>query len=121
MANASYVKSLFGGIDATLKRALDQAWDHILTKNLRFGRPTHMEASENLRGYFYTATTPAVADTEFTIAHGLGVVPYLLIPVLALDEGAKLVRLTVTRSADASRVYLSSPDTNAPVTILLEG
>jgi hypothetical protein len=120
MANPSYLKSLYGGVDPVLRRALGLTWDYILG-NLRFGQPEDQTRSENFQAYFYSVTTPAVANTEFTIAHGLGRAPYLLIPVLALDVNAQLVRLTVSRAPDAARVYLKSPDTNAPVTILLEG
>lgn len=121
MANPSYLKTLFGGADAGLRRALDQAWEYILG-NLRFGRPVDQDRAENFQAYFYEATTPGVANTEFSIAHGLGRAPYLLIPVMPLNTvGAQMVRLEVTRAADESRIYLSSPDTDAPITILLEG
>jgi hypothetical protein len=120
MANASYLKSLFGGADATLRRGLDSAWDYLLS-NLRFGRPSNGTRAENHQSYFFSTTTPAVADTEFTIEHGMDVVPYLILPVLPLTLGARLVRLRVSRAPDSRRIYLSSPDTDAPVTILLEG
>lgn len=120
MANPAYIKTLFGGVEPILRRGLDQAWEYILG-NLRFGQPEDQERAENFQAYFYSTTTPAVANTEFTIAHGLGRAPYLLIPVLSLDVGAQLVRLSVSRAPDAARVYLKSPETNAPVTILLEG
>lgn len=121
MADASYLKTLFGGVETGLRRALDQAWDYVLG-NLRLGRPIDSTRSENFQAYFYEATTPGVANTEFTVAHGLGRTPYLLVPVLPLDAvGAKIVRLQVTRAADAARIYLSSPDINAAVTIMLEG
>jgi hypothetical protein len=120
MANPSYLKTLFGGVEPVLRRSLDAAWDYILG-NLRLGQPEHQTRSENFQAYFYNTTTPAVANTEFSIAHGLGRAPYLLIPILPLDVGAQLVRLSVSRAPDAARVYLKSPETNAPVTILLEG
>jgi hypothetical protein len=120
MANPAYLKTLFGGVESSLRRALDQTWEYILG-NLRIGRPIAGDRAENLQMYFLEATTPGVADTEFTIPHGLATAPYLAIPVLPLAEGAQLVRLRVTRAPDTVRVYLSSPDTNAPVTILVEG
>lgn len=121
MASASYVKTLFGGVDATIRRALDQAWDHILDGGLRLGRPVHEQRAENVQAYFYQTTTPSIANEEFSIAHGLGRVPYLIQPVMPTVAGEQMVRLAVPRDADAMRVYLSSPDTDAPVTILLEG
>jgi hypothetical protein len=120
MANASYIATKLGGLDAPVRRVLDDIFTYILS-NLRIGRPTADSRSENLQMYFLEATTPAVANTEFSLPHGLGRAPYLAIPVLPLDAGAKLVRLTVSRAPDAARVYLSSPDTSAPVTILIEG
>lgn len=120
MANPAFLKTLFAGVDPALRRSLDTAWEYILA-NLRLGRPTADSRAENLQAYFYEFTTPSVANTEFSFTHGLPTAPYLLVPVLSLEEGAKLVRLTVTRAPDAARVYLSSPDTDAPVTILLEG
>lgn len=120
MANAEYIASQLGGVEVSLKRLLVNVFRYLLT-NLRFGRPEDQSRAENMQAYFYTAITPSVANEEFTIAHGLGRAPYLLIPVMPLDEGAQIVRLTVSRAADAARVYLKSPDTDAPVTILLEG
>jgi hypothetical protein len=43
-------------------------------------------------------------------------------PVLPLDTvNAKIVRLQVSRAADANRIYLKSPDTDAAVYFYLEG
>lgn len=120
MAKAAYLKTLFGGVDSSLRRSLDQAWEYVLG-NLRFGRPIAGDRAENIQAYYQEGTTPSVANTEFSILHGLERAPYLIVPVLPLVEGAQLVRLTVTRAPDTMRVYLSSPDTDAPVTILIEG
>lgn len=73
-----------------------------------------------MQGYRLDATTHATADTEFSIAHGLGQVPTLVIPVLPLDVGNQLVPLVVTRAPDASRVYLRSSSTGAPISLYLE-
>ena len=85
------------------------------------GHATPRTRTENFQLYTVEGTTAAVADTEFTIAHGLGKAPYLLIPVLPLDAvNATLVPLTVTRLPDASRIYLSSPVTGATFRAFLE-
>lgn len=120
MANASYVESLLGGIDRDLRAAFKRVHDYILT-NLRFGPATHQTRASNWQAYYLTSTTPADANVEFSVVHGLGKAPYLLIPVLPLDRvGAATINLQVTRAADANRVYLRSPSTNVPVWILCE-
>lgn len=121
MANAAFVESLMGGLDRGVRRSLRAVFDYILG-NLRFGRPVLNERAENFQLYTITGTTPAVADQPFSIEHALGVAPYLAIQVLDLQgEGSKMVKLNVERAADSRRVYLSSPDTSAPITLLIEG
>jgi hypothetical protein len=79
-------------------------------------------AAINLRGHLYgPITTPAIANTEFSVAHRFGATPYLVIPVLPNETDAQLVRLTWTRAWDAKRIYLSSPDTDAMIFLYLEG
>ena len=121
MANARYVESLLGPLEPGIRKVLVNVFNHVLG-NLRIGRATNRTRSENFQAYCYTGTTPSTANTEFTIAHGLGVTPYLCIPVLPLDEtSGRLIRLEVTRVADASRVYLRSPEVDAPFSLLIEG
>lgn len=121
MAKANYVETLLGSVPAAIKTPLVNVLRYILDKGLRVGRPDDRAPSENFAAYFYRTTTPAIASTEFTIAHGLGRVPYLLTPVLAVETpGMQIVPLTVTRAADEYRVYLSSTATSAPICLLLE-
>ena len=78
--------------------------------------------AENLQAVFLQGTTPAAANTAFSIEHGLGTTPYLLIPVLDLQSvSSSIVRLTVAAAPDARRVYLKSPDTSAAFGVLVEG
>lgn len=120
MANPEYVASQLGGVDSTLKRSLIDVFRYVLG-NLRFGRPTNQTRAENVQAYYLTGITHAVADTEFSIAHGLGSAPYVLVPVLDLQAvNAAIVPLTVTRAADASRIYLKSSVAGATFTILAE-
>ena len=120
MAKTAYVETLLGSLPVELKQAFRGAFDYVLN-SLRLGRASSPRA-ENLQLYFLHGTTPGVANTACSVPHSLGRAPYLLLPVAALDTvGDRLVRLTVTQAADASRVYLSSPDTDAPFTILVEG
>jgi hypothetical protein len=121
MANPGAIQTYLGGLDSTIRKVLINVFDYVLP-NLRWGRAVHQSRAENLQAYFLEGTTHSVANTEFSIAHGLASAPYLLIPVLPLDaEGAKLVPLEVSRAADASRVYLKSSETDAPIVILVEG
>jgi hypothetical protein len=58
---------------------------------------------------------------EFSVRHGLGAAPHTLIPVVDLtQEGATLVPLTVSKAADAERIYLKSSSTGAVITFFVE-
>lgn len=79
-------------------------------------------ASTNFRGHLYgPITTPAVAETEFSVNHRFGSTPYLVIPVLPNETDAQIVPLTWTRAWDAKRIYLSSPTESAQIYFYLEG
>jgi hypothetical protein len=120
MAKTAGVEVLVGGVDPDLKKVFIRVFDYVLN-NLRIGRPDAMTRSENVQAYFLTGTTPAVASTEFSIAHGLSQPPYVALPVLDLQQpGGQLPRLVVSRASDANRIYLKSADTNAPFTLLIE-
>jgi hypothetical protein len=120
MATPGYIDSLVGNLEAPLRAALVRVFDYVL-RNLRFGPVTHQARTENFQAYYLTGTTPATANTEFSIAHGLGRVPYVLIPVLSLDSvNQAIVPLAVSRAADASRVYLTSSSTSAAIAVMVE-
>jgi hypothetical protein len=95
----------------------------ILT-DLRIGHPQGVQPDPcvNFGAGFFHGTTASTPDDEFSITHGFGRTPYLVVPVLPLDVlGAQIVPLTVTRVADDKRIYLSSSVADAPVTVYLEG
>jgi len=120
MATPGYIDSLIGGLEADLRVALKRIFDYVL-RNLRFGPVVHQVRTENFQAYYYTATTPATANEEFSVAHGLGRVPYVLFPVLSLDSiNQSIVPLTVSRAADASRFYLKSSSTSVAIAIMVE-
>jgi hypothetical protein len=120
MANASYVESLVGNLPPEHRLAWKRAMDYVLN-NLRLGPVANQVRSENLQAYYLTATTPATALQEFSVAHGLGRIPYVLVPVLSLDSiNQQIVPLSVSREADAQRVYLKSSSTSAAVAFLVE-
>lgn len=121
MATPEYVIAELGGVESNLKRALSNIFRYVLG-NLRIGRVAHQSRSENLQAYFITGRTAAVANTEFSIAHGMGSTPYVAIPVLDLQTvNAEIVPLAVSRAADGTRIYLTSSVADAPFTVLVEG
>jgi hypothetical protein len=120
MATPGYIESLVGNLEAPLRAALVRVFDYVL-RNLRFGPVTNQARTENFQAYYFTTTTPATANQEFSVSHGLGRVPYVLIPVLSLDSiNQAIVPLQVSRAADASRLYLKSSSTSAAIAIMVE-
>jgi len=96
---------------------LRDAFYHVMD-TWRVGNETR---AENAQWYRVTSTTSSVAFQEFTVAHGLGVTPLQVFPVLDLNQiGSQWVNLQVTRAPDAQFLYLRSPSTSAVITILVE-
>lgn len=122
MADQGYVEALLAGLEDGGQRRVFSAIFKYVLKSIRFGRAEDEMPSTNLGGGFFAATTPGVANTEFSIVHSFGHPPYLLIPVLPLDQvGATIVPLRVERAADNNRIYLSSSETDQPIIVFLEG
>ena len=120
MSITGYVESLLGGLPAEQKKVETEIFRYVLP-NGRFGPVSHQTKTENFNAVYVSSTTSSTANEEFSIVHGLGRAPYVVIPVLPLDViGGAVVRLQVTRAADAMRVYLRSPDTNAVIALYLE-
>lgn len=120
MADIAYIKSVFGSTPDAVKKAAEQAFTYLLG-NLTLGAPDEARRSKNFQWYWFSGTTSSNANTEFSIAHGLGRVPNVVIPVLPLSEvGAQLVPLTVSRAADVNRIYLKSSSTSAAFKVLVE-
>ena len=108
-----YVNSLPSEIRYPVQRALWYIMD-----NWRVGTGAR---AENGQLYRFTSTSAAVANTEFAITHGVGITPTQLFPVLDLSAlNSQMIPLTVSRVADASRIYLKSSSTSAVFTILAE-
>lgn len=121
MASAPYVNALLRSLPQDTRLPLGQVFEYVLA-NLRLGRCAVGHRAENLQMYAIRGVTHATPNTEFSIAHGLGTAPYLALPFLPLDTvNASIVPLTVTKPADGTRVYLSSPIAGANITILVEG
>lgn len=120
MADSSYVKSLVGGLSNEIKLAMSNVFTYVLS-NLRVGAVAHQTRATNFQMYWMTSTTPATANQEFSIAHGLGRTPYTAFPVLPLDAvGAQIVPLQVSKAADSQRIYLKSTSTSAAIALLVE-
>jgi len=120
MAQVSYINQVLAGFPSDQRKALQLAFEYVLT-NLRLGRPDPASRAENLQLYYFDGITASVANTEFSMVHGLAAVPYNMIQVLPVRVvGAQIVPLRVTRAADTNRVYLSSSVVNAPFMIALE-
>jgi hypothetical protein len=120
VADKGYVESLINALPDSVKNGVTQAFRYVLD-NLSIGAPESAKRATNFRWYRFDTTTSSVANVEFSIKHGQGAIPLVCWPVMFLDSsGGQVVRLKVTRPADVQRIYLSSPDTSASVSILAE-
>lgn len=120
MADIAGVTSELGSLNDEVKKSVSAAFRYVLN-NLTVGAVEPGRRSKNFQWYWVQGTTPAVANTEFSIAHGLQKVPNIILPVVPLSEvGAQMVPLQISRAADAYRVYLKSSSTSAAITLLVE-
>ena len=120
MASKGYLDSLLNALPDPVKNPIVQAFRYF-ADNLAIGLPDVMARATNFRWYRFDVITSSVANTEVSIHHGQGAAPLVCWPVLFLDSsGGQIPRLKVTRAADAQRIYLSSPDTSASVSLLAE-
>lgn len=117
MAVKAYVETQINALPQEQRYPLRQAFFYLMD-NWRLGTG---KRAENAQLYRLTSTTATVANTEFSIAHGLGVAPTQIIPILDLTQvNSQVVPLTVSRAPDSDRIYLKSSSTNAVFTILAE-
>lgn len=117
MASKGYLETFLNALPSDYRYPLRQALFYVMD-NWRIGTGRR---AENAQWYRVTSTTASVANTEFSIAHGIGSAPTQLIPIVDLsDVNSQLVPLQVSRAADAERVYLKSTSTSAVFTCLLE-
>ena len=120
MSVTGYVESLLGAFPPELKKAMTEITRYVLP-NTQFGPVSHQAKATNFQAVYVSSTTSSTANDEFSIVHGLGRTPYLILPALPLDAvGGSIVRLQVSRVADSQRVYLRSPDTSAVIALYLE-
>ena len=117
MASKGYIAAILNQLEANIKKALQPAFDHVLDDFI-IGSATK---AANFRWVKVSSTTHADANTEFSIAHGLGTTPTWIVPVLRLDQvNTQLVPITVSRAPDEQRIYLKSASTGVPFTALVE-
>jgi hypothetical protein len=117
MASKGLVDQALNALPSEMRYPLQKAF-YYLMDNWRIGTGTR---AENAQLYRYSSTSASVANTEFTITHGLGAAPHNLIPILDVSaKNAQLIPLTVSRAADADRVYLKSASTSAVFNFYLE-
>ena len=123
MAAIGYLESLLNRLPVSVKAPLVQFAQEAF-RNVRFGAPdASAVACENMGGHLVPFTTSSTIDLEVAIAHQLGRdrTPRLAIPVLALDTVNSMIpALTVTRAADTTYLYLSSPNTGETVWLYVE-
>lgn len=113
MATSSFAKSLLGSLGTDLKAMFHRYSEYVFDHNFEFGPVDHQQVTANFRGVYLRSTTAADAGTEFSVAHGLARVPNVCFQVAdPLTVNSQIgVPLTVSRAADANRVYLTSTST----------
>jgi hypothetical protein len=95
-------------------------------KQLRLGAPSTASPpapvpAENFGGHLVPFTTPAVANTEFAVAHQLGRTPRTAVPAVAVGTaGSAVVEFVVARGADSAFLYLSCPKTSVSGLLYVE-
>lgn len=111
MASLGYIKTLLNTIpDAGLRNTLQLCFEEAL----RQARIGDNDKAENFAWFQVESTTASVANTEFSVVHGMDVAPTRFIPSLRLDAvGAQLVPLVMSRAPDGRRAYFKSSSTSA--------
>lgn len=118
MADIAYVESSFGTTDKETKKAAVEAFRYVLNNVSLL--PNDKNKAANFQMKYLSGTTSSNANEEFSVAHGLENTPQVLIPVALLtDEASQIVPLTISKAADARRVYLKSSSTSAAFSVLV--
>jgi hypothetical protein len=125
MATSSYAKTLLGSLPADMRRAFGEVMDYLLNNSIAFGPIEADQAltrTTNLAGRYVKLTTSTTAGVECSAAHGLGRAPNVVWQVTTptLVNSRFLGDLTVSRAADATRVYFTSTSVGATVFLYVE-
>lgn len=113
MATSSYAKTLLGGLQAELRRALGEVMDYLLNNSIAFGpieSDQTLTRTTNLAGRYVKLTTSTTVGGECSVSHGLGRAPNVVWQVTTptLVNSRFIGDLTVSRAADANRLYFTS-------------
>lgn len=87
-----------------------------LTGRIRFGRGQDGDRGENISGQFQVYTSNGAANTEDTIAHGIGSVPVGYI-VIKQDKASNVYLGTTAWTS--SNIYLRQSGTSVATTLFL--
>ena len=117
MAAPGYIAQIINGLPVEFRAPLNTIFEYVL-REFALGANTK---AENFAWFKVEGTTHATANTEFSVNHGMDHAPSKLVPIIPLDTvNATLPQLTVTRVADARRIYLKSDSTSATFQAFLE-
>lgn len=83
---------------------------------VRFGDGNDGQLGENIAGQFQVVSDTGTADTEFSVSHSLGVVPFGYI-VVNINKGGVVYKSTT--SWTSTTVYFKCSAANANTTIFL--
>jgi len=121
VADVGFLESLAAPTPPDVRRSLIQIVREGFGK-VEFGAPDVVAVkAKNFNARLVPVTTSSVADQEVAVAHGLARKPRLLIPALDPNTvNATIPALTITRAADATFFYLSSPTTTASFHVFVE-
>lgn len=121
MADIGFLRQRAKSIpDDTTRRAVLDIVETLATQT-SLGAPDHQKKATNFQAFYLEGTTSTTADQEFSMVHGLKRTPVVVLQVLNPQSvDARMVRLKTTRAADTNRIYLSSPDAGAAITVLVE-
>lgn len=125
MATSSHARTLLGGLEANLKKALGEVVDYVFNNSLAFGPIDANEArtrTTNMAGRYVKVTTHDTTNTETPIAHGLGRTPNVMWQVTSprVVNSRFLGDLAISRAADENRIYVTSASTSAVVWLYVE-
>jgi hypothetical protein len=121
MAVIGYVDTLVAPLPQEMRKALTDCFSYAFATYL-WGPVVNGRRAVNGQQYFISFVTPALANQEFAVPHGLSAVPNLAVPVLDVrSANSAIVPLTITRKADNQYLYLKSPNVSIPVTLLVDG
>jgi len=103
-------------VDAAIVRVVRWVWEQIsriLNGNISLGGPV---VTDNVRGYWFTGTTPPIANTEMNILHVLGHTP---VGFLLVYSDAPLELHDSGTAWTSTLIHLKSSNTNVNFTIFI--